>query len=124
MEAPKLEQLLKVAEKRNPNWYPFVYGYLKGELDNLELDDDYFMDDYTTLDIGNNDACVVGETFGFTQTYKHGEFDNCFICGEYAQELFNNSNVMGSNTLLEVEDKRLKFAEILRDFYVHRGYMK
>lgn len=124
MEAPKLKQLLKVAEKRNPNWYPFVYGYLNGELPNLELDNsDIEVNDIDEqpLFMGNYDSCVVGEQFGFSSRYEHGKWQNCILCGRYASELCLYSGASGrvANDIM-----RANFAQTLRNFYKHMGYMK
>ena len=132
MEAPKLNQLLEVAEKRNPNWYPFVYGYLKGELQNLEVEDDYNYDhdipftEQRQMNIGNFDGCVVGEVFGWYAKYNHDGIEGCIVCDCYAKRLFDNSNAVDNEdgSELEVEDQRDRFADLLREFYEHRGYMK
>jgi hypothetical protein len=117
MEAPKLKQLLKVAEVVNPNWYPFVYGYLKEELPNLEIDNsdiEYGQE----LHMQNYDVCVVGESFGFSKVYGHNGLLNCFVCARFADKLALFSDEYAGTT------DREQFAITLENFYKHRGYMK
>jgi hypothetical protein len=136
VEAPKLKQLLKVAEVHNPNWYPFIYGYLKGELDSLELDnseEENYPEQYTQeLNMGNFDTCVVAEPFDFTSIYDHEnkqtleDHVSCVICESFAQKLYNNRGSAYDTTEGHVttEEQRHNFADILKQFYEHMGYMK
>lgn len=127
MEAPELKELLRNVEVRNPSWYPFIHGYLNGELSNLELDlsePDYDEQYYPELNLGNFDSCIVGEAFGFKSIYKHGNIDNCFVCARYAQKLYDNSGVEDVNGELNLESQRANFAQVLSLFYRHREFMK
>ncbi len=113
-----LLELLKVAEKHNENWYPFLYGYMKEELPNLELDDSDADLGEQKLFMGNYDTCVVGENFGFTNKYAHNGLDNCFVCARLADKLANFSDSYASDR------DREQFVITLSNFYKHMGYMK
>src|SRR6185503_1509281 len=65
------QQVLKVAQVVNPYWYPFIHGYLNGELSNLELDESDQELDYPEMNLGNFQGCVVAEPFGFKSEYNH-----------------------------------------------------
>jgi len=127
-KAPRLERLLKVAEIVNPNWYPFIYGYLNEELYNLEVDNsdegNYPEQGYPELNLGNFNTCVVAEPFGFSGQYDHNGIENCGICNAYGQRLYNNSGVENEEGELDLDYQRDQFAETLEDFYKHRGFMK
>jgi hypothetical protein len=120
MEAPKLKQLLKVANVVNPNWYPFISGYLNGQIPNLDIDNsdiEYGQELY----MGNYDSCVVGEKFGFSGVYAHNGIDKCSVCERFADKLANFSNYFNSK---HAEAQRTNFAITLESFYKHLGYMK
>jgi len=129
MEAPKLKQLLKVAEKRNPNWYPFISGYLHGALDNIyNIDNSELEINEQQLDLGNYDSCVVGEVFDFSADYIHNNMSaledhkGCVICESFGQRLYNNAG--SEDNGLDSDYQRDQFADILKQFYKHMEYMK
>jgi len=118
VEAPKLKQLLKVVEKRNPEWYNFVYGFVKGELEDLQLDnDDRYDNDIVSegLDMNHFDGCVVGELFGFSNEYVHTGTTLCDTCKLLSMYLCNDS--------IDKIDRR-SFVENLTKLYQHWGFMK
>jgi hypothetical protein len=117
-KAPNIEELLKVAQKENPSWYPFIHGYLNGDLPNMELDDSDADLGEQRLYMGNYDTCVVAEPFGFSSIYGHNDVRECFLCWKFANKLASFSDEYSG------ELNRTNFAITLESFYKHMGFMK
>src|SRR5262245_25734827 len=87
-----VEQILPVVKQRNSNWYPYLQGFLKGELEHLDLAEaDIYEQE---LNIGNYDTCVVGEANGFKAYYNHcvPSKKNCVVCSYFADKLAHFSD--------------------------------
>jgi hypothetical protein len=140
MVLTQTEQLLRLVEKNNPEWYNYVYGFVKGQLDHLELDNsDIEINDIDQqeLSMNQNESCIVGELFGFSSHYLHGDnrdtifneysnYKRCDTCTNLALKLFNDSDNPANSVPFKQnrELQRESFIENLTELYKHWGFMK